>query len=320
MKYNNKKFAEIEKIITDKTSACANEIYYMLNRMQAMFKYSGLPESIPAAELELQLQMYGDSFLTSVGSKFYALHGHACAEYDEYDNPTEYFVTNTALNISQAFKIDVDGVWIKNDTFGVGIIPLLRKYCALLVENHISIRQAIINARALSIISANDDKTKASADIFLRKLVDGELSAIGEQPFFDGIKSFDVSTGLPLRQLLETEQYLKASMFHELGIDYNPNLKRTVISSFEAQLNDDFLLPLVDNFYENRKLALHKFNQMFNLSTDVQFNSTWLTNQLENQREQEIFQQPLPESESESKSEISYIPNAGGDTSDKIQG
>lgn len=314
MKFNSKAFAEVEKVILDKNHACANEIYYMLNRMQAMFKYSGLPESIPARELELLLQCCGDCFLTKVKGSFYALSGNAGGEPDVYNNPTEYVVDNPALKISRQFKIDVDGVWIKNDTFGVGILPLLRKYCVLLTENHISIRQAIINARALSIISANDDKTKASADIFLKKMVDGELSAIAEQPFFEGIKSFDVSTGLPLRQLLETEQYLKASMFHELGIDYNPNLKRTVISSFEAQLNDDFLLPLVDNFYENRKLALHKFNQMFNLSTDVQFNSTWLTNQLENRREQEIFQQPLP------KSETRFTPNVGSDTSAKVQG
>lgn len=311
MKPYYSKFSELEKIILDKPAACTHEIYYMLARTQSMFKYTGLPDTIPATELELQLQCYGDSFLTKVHGEFYALSGNAGGKYDVYNNPTEYIVNNPALNFSKNLKIDVDGIRIKNDTFAIGILPLLKKYCVMLTENHISIRQAIINARALSIISANDDKTKASADIFLKKMVDGELSAIAEQPFFEGIKSFDVSAGLPLRQLLESEQYLKASMFHELGIDYNPNLKRTVVSSFEAQLNDDFLLPLVDTFYACRLDAIEKFNRMYNLSVDVQFNSTWLTNQLENQHEKEIFLSPV---------ESSSTTNEGGDTSDKIQG
>lgn len=315
MKHNLKEYAEFEKTILDKSKASTYEIMYMLNRTQSMFKYDNLPESIPQAEIELALQMYGDCFLTKIGDSFYALTGNAGGEYDVYNNPTEYVISNSALKISKSFKIDVDGIRIKNDTFAVGILPLLRKYCILLTENHISIRQAIINARALSIISANDDKTKASADIFLKKMVDGELSAIAEQPFFDGIKSFDVSTGLPLRQLIETEQYIKASMYHELGIDYNSNLKKSVISSFEAALEDDFLLPLVDNFYTCRVDAIEKFNALYGLNINVSFNSTWLTNQLENQREQEIYKAPITDTELVPSTNIE-----GGESNVEVQG
>lgn len=289
MKRTSAEYAELEKVLIDKGKAINSEISYMLCRLQSMFKYDNLPASIPATELELALQVYGDCFLTKVNDKYYALTGNAGGEYDEYNNPTEYVVDNPALKISKNFKIGVEGIRIKNDTFAFGMLPLLKKYCVLLTENHISIRQAIINARALSIISANDDKTKASADIFLKKLVDGELSAIAEQPFFDGVKSFDVSAGVPLRQLLDTEQYLKAAMYHELGIDANPNLKRSVISSFEVELNDDFLLPLVDNFYDCRFHALTAFNEMYGLNVKIDFDSTWKTNQIENLKEQQLL-------------------------------
>lgn len=289
MKRTKSEYAELEKILTEKTTACNYEIGYMLCRLQSMFKYENLPLTIPATELELSLQLYGDCFLTQVNGKFYALTGNAGGEYDEYNNPTLYIVDNPALKLSRSFKIGVEGIRIKNDTLSTGMLPLLKKYCVLLTENHISIRQAIINARALSIISANDDKTKVSADMFLKKLVDGELSAIAEQPFFDGIKSFDVAAGVPLRQLLEGEQYIKATMYHDFGIDANVNMKRSVVSSFEAEMNDDFLLPLVDNFYDCRFSALQAFNALYGLNVKVDFNSTWKTNQIENLKEQQLL-------------------------------
>ena len=289
VKRDNREFIDFENSIKDKTAACNNEIGYMLCRLQSMFKYDNLPKTIPATELELALQLYGDCFFTEHNGKFYVLTGNAGGEYDEYNNPTLYTVNNTALNINKNYKIGVEGIRIKNDTFALGMLPLLKKYCVLLTENHISIRQAIINARALSIISANDDKTKVSADMFLKKLVDGELSAIAEQPFFEGVKSFDVSSGLSLRQLLEAEQYIKGVLYHELGIDYNPNLKRSVISSFEAELNDDFLLPLVDNFYDCRFNALQAVNDMYGLNIKVDFDSIWKTNQIENLKEQQLL-------------------------------
>ena len=287
MKQND--FSELEKFILNKSFACDYEIKYMLNRCLAMFKYENLPATIPQSNLELLLQTKGSCFLTKYNDSFYALDGTQGGEYNCYNQPTKFIVSNSALNISKDYVIGVDGVLIKNDFFSLGILPIIKKYCVMLIENHISIRQAIINARAISIISANDDKTKASADIFLKKMVDGELSVIGETPFFEGIKSYDISKGLSLRELIEVEQYLKAAMYHELGIDANLNLKRSVISSFEVELNDDFLLPLVDNFYNCRLSAIQQFNKMYGLNVKISFASSWLTNQLENLKEQQIL-------------------------------
>jgi hypothetical protein len=282
-------FSDFEKVILNKSLACDTEIKYMLNRCLSMFHYENLPATIPQSNLELLLQTKGSCFLTKHNGNFYALEGNEGGEYDVYNNPTKFIVSNSALNISKDFNIGNEGVLIKNDFFSLGILPIVKKYCVMLKKNHISIRQAIINARAISIISANDDKTKASADIFLKKMVEGELSVIGETPFFEGIKSYDISKSLALRELIEIEQYLKAAMYHELGIDANLNLKRSVISSFEVELNDDFLLPLVDNFYNCRLTAIQQFNKMYNLDVKISFASSWLTNQLENLKEQKIL-------------------------------
>lgn len=278
-------------VIMNKEKAIQNEISYMLNRTQAMFHYENLPSTIPALELELILQTKGNAFITEHEGKLYAFSGNAGGELDEYYRPSIYTVANPALNISKNYKIGVEGVLIKNDSLELGLLPLFAKYSVLLIENKISMRQAIINARILSIISAPDDRTKASADLFLKKIVDGELAAIAETPFFEGIKAYNISAGSNrnITQLIEAEQYLKASLFNEIGLDANYNMKRESISNSEAELNDDFLLPLVDDFINCRRQALKEINKMFDTNITVDFASTWLTNELENEKQKAIY-------------------------------
>ena len=278
-------------IILNKEKAIQNEIGYMLNRTQSMFHYENLPSTIPALELELILQTKGNAFITKHKNNLYVFSGNAGGELDEYYRPKIYTVTNPALKINSNYLIGVEGVLIKNDSLELGLLPLFSKYSLLLVENRISMRQAIINARVLSIIAAPDDRTKASADLFLKKLVDGEIAAIAETPFFEGIKSHNVTAGAnrTISQLIESEQYLKASLFNEIGLDANYNMKRESISSNEAELNDDFLLPLVDDFINCRRQALKEINEMFNTEITVEFSSTWLTNQMENEKQKAIY-------------------------------
>lgn len=291
MKKHVKSFLEYSANILDKAQAVDDDIAYMLDRTQSMFRYENLPESVPQEYLELYLQTSGVAFFTQVDGKFYCFQGNCGGRLDEYYRPTTFVVANPYLNLYKEFEIDVDGVLIRNDTLEQGLLPLFKKYCTLTAENNVSIRQAIINTRALSIISASDDKTKASADLFLKKLVDGDLVAIGENPFFDGVKAYNVNQSQSvLTHLIEVQQYLKASMFNEIGLDANYNMKRERISANEAELNDDFLLPLIDNMIQCRRYALEKINKMFELDISVDFASTWKTNELENEKEQEIYE------------------------------
>jgi len=81
-------------------------------------------------------------------------------------------------------------------------------------------------------------------------------------------------------------QYTKASWFNELGLNANYNMKRESINSDESQLNDDALLPLVDDMLNCRRLAAEKVNAMFGTSISVDFASSWQDNQQEIDAEQ----------------------------------
>ncbi len=265
---------------SDKTKVFNAYCDYMFARTQSMFIYTNLPDTIPQIWLEQYLQRNGSCIITKVNGKLYALLGNAGGEYDEYYQPTLYTVANPALNISKSYKIGVDCVYCKNTFDGVSLTPLISRYCGLMTENLLTTRLSDINMRMINLLSAQDDNTLASTKQYLKDLEQGKLGVIGEQPFFDGIKlqSNSVGSGDYMIQFIELQQYLKGSFYNELGINANFNMKREALSGEELAMNDDMLMPLIDNMLSQRRDFVSQLNKMFGLDVYVDFGSTWHTN------------------------------------------
>lgn len=262
----------------DKSASIKYYVRYMLNRTQAMFEYEGLPDTIPHREIELMLQVNGHTAITSVDGKFYALWGSEGGEVDVYYRPTRYIVANPALNLSANYKIGEDCAVIYNDSMHLGLLPMYRRYATLLAENDISIRLATINTRPIAMISAPDDRTKTAGDKYLADLEAGKAGVIAENGFLDGIRVQPYSTTAgrsTITQLIELQQYLKAGWFNDIGLQANYNMKRESINSNEAQLNDDALLPLVDNMLACRQRGLDTANKLYGLNMSVKLASSW---------------------------------------------
>lgn len=269
--------------LTNKKMIIDTHINYMLNRTNEMFRYEGLPNTIPKRNLELLLQTHGHCAITKVNGDLYALYGSMGGEPNPYYMPTRYVVANPALNFSKDLKIDSECVVIPNDSTYMGLIPLFMRYAHALCENEISLNMASINTRMLSLISAGDDKTKTAGEKYLSDIVAGKLGVIAENAFLDGIKSQPYGTTQTgtLTSLIEYEQYLRAGWFNDLGLNANYNMKRESINSGESQLNNDMLMPLVDNMLECRQLAIEEINKMYGTNIIVSLNSSWEVNQTE---------------------------------------
>lgn len=266
----------IDYLVNKKKSA-QSYASYMIMRLQKMFRYQNLPETIPQEFLEGYLMESGSCCIAKVNGDLYALLGSPGGEPDPYYRPTKYIVANPALRLSAEYKIDEDCVVMRNDFLWMGLMPLVYRYSALLAENMLTIRVADIVLRAVAMLSAPDDKTKEAARQYLKDLADGKLGVIGENRFFDGVKmqSPPSNNGSYLTQFIELDQYLKGSFFQEIGIDALSNMKRESLSEGETHLNEGTLLPLVDHMLEIRQQDLVKVNQMFATNIEVDFDSTW---------------------------------------------
>lgn len=277
MKMKDNIYSLYQKQIKDKDTAVTEFMANTLAKTQSMFEYVGLPGSIPQKELERLLQTTGNAFVTSVDGVLYALSGGKCGTPDVYGRATLYTVANPALQLNKTYDIQKDGVLIENDTNGESLLPLIGRYAVLYTDGLISLNTASVLTRITMLISASDDKTKHSADEFLRKIQDGEFSIIGENAFFKGVnmQTAPTTNSVYITQLIELIQYYKASMYNELGLNANYNMKRERLNLGEVSMNVDVLLPYVDNMLKERQNAVEKINKMFDTEISVKLSSSW---------------------------------------------
>lgn len=292
--------------ILNKKLSVRKYVWTMLNRINQMFEYTGLPETIPKEILELYLQINGQCCITEVGGKLFALPGGLGGPPDPYYRPTLYIAAVPGLrdgdhSFSKAMKItnhlepfsavDYSGecVLVKNDTLMEGMLYMLARYATQLTENDISIRSAQINARAHVNITAETDTEAASARAYLSALEAGKLEIVMGKAMMDSlnVQNISMNSANIIIQLIELQQYLKASWYNEIGLNANFNMKREYQSEEELQANTDVLLPLVDNMLECRQNALEAVNKKYGTSISVDKNSSWENKQQERDTEQE---------------------------------
>lgn len=290
--------------ILDKRKSIYNYVLMMFDRTNQMFEYKGLPDTIPANMLELYLQINGHIGWLEWNGNLYALPGGWGGAPDPYYRPTIYIVANPALGGSHDCKIvnhlppfdetvwstKPDCVLMRNDTNMRGLFYLFSRYATELSENDISIRSAQINSRQQSIIAASTDREIASARAYIKALEDGKLEAVMDQAMATkGIRATNVSvqSANVIIQLIELQQYLKASWYNEIGLNANFNMKREYLSEEELMAQTDTLIPLIDDMLRCRKEAIEVVNSTFGTSISVDKNSAWENKQKELETEQE---------------------------------
>ena len=280
----------------------------MLNKSVTMFDYQGLPETIPPEIIERYLQCYGYVTFIEHEGNFYVVNGALGGEPNIYNEPTQITVSNPVIG-SKTFDIDVDCIVISNDYMKTGLLPIYNRYCYLMVENDVTMVQANINQRIASIITANDDPTRESAELYLKKIEEGKTGVIMDNKLFDSLKVFtnNSTNNVQLMDLVQYQQYLKASLYNEIGLNSNYNMKKERLISGELEQNADILYPLVDGMLECRQAGIKKVNEMFDLNITVELDSSWnrekATPEIDEpeQEEQDPEEEKDPEEENESE-------------------
>lgn len=301
----NGTYTYFQKYVKDKNKSVTQIIENTLIKTQSMFFYSGLPETLPPCELENILQRRGYAFVTEYNNNLYAFGGGFGGELNEYYKPTKITVANPFFNLSKIYDIDKDGVLFKNDYLCRGLLPIVGKYAVLLTDVGISLNTVAILTRLNMLISASDDKTKESAEIFIEKILNGDLSVIAENAFLKGVnvQSITQNNNVNISQLIELTQYYKANLLNEIGLNSNFNMKRERLTENEILLNSDDLLPFVENMLTERKKAVEKLNKKYGLNVSVDLKCSWKTEKENNDKTNENLETETEE-ETETKKEI----------------
>lgn len=269
-----------------------SQLLYMLSRTRRIFKWSGLPDTVKERNLELILQTKGCVCWDDITKEEYevpGLHVFFGARGGKPDidlMPTDFIIANPALRGgSKVLKIGKDCVVMPNDSMYQGLLPLLSKYCFALAQNELTMSVVNTMARTALIFSADDDEQKENIDNFIADLKEGKYSSILSDKIM-GMENMGVQPGATasaavLTNLIEVEQYWKASMYNDLGLNANWNAKRESLSSSESLLNTDTLKPFITDMLKCRQDFAEEVNKMFGTNISVELDSAWEDNEEE---------------------------------------
>ena len=125
-----------------------------------------------------------------------------------------------------------------------------------------------------------EETEKIAFENYLKKLEDGEQSALVGNLVMDSIKMQDYASSAHqmLTDLIEVEQYLKASWLRLFGMNENFNMKRESIMGDEASMGEDSIMTLLQDMLNQRKIACEKINKIFNLNVSVHFSNIFENN------------------------------------------
>lgn len=290
----------------DKESLTRMHIRYMFARTAQMFKWNGLPSTVPAYIFEQQMQALGHCILAEHEYGIYSFTGGIGGLPDVYYRGTEYVVANPALNFDKTYKIDEDCVFCRNDHMLNGLMPLNRKYATLLAENELSFYVGEINSRLQWLFNGSTDADKLIADALIDALESGKLYSVSSPEFTGGIKLQPAGqwAAQTLQEIIEAEQYIKASWYNELGLDANYNMKRESLTMTESQMNSSALLPLIDDMYECRKETIKTAHDLLGLNLECQYNSAWMNEQEQADAETETAENAADDTETPTETEI----------------
>lgn len=283
--------------ILDKQTSVFNYVQYMFDRTNTMFRYSGLPETIPEPMFEYMIQIYGSVAIIEHKGDLYAMRCNFGGPPDPYYRPTQAVIANPALDLGETYRVVNHlppferALWermppcvrVLNDSQIQGLLPLFSRYATQMAENDVSIRSAQINLRQQHIIAADNGVEAQSAAKYIQDLEDGKLSFIAKRSFTEGVSVSNVASGTSniIIQLIELQQYLKASWYNEIGLNSNFNMKRQYMSADEVNSSADIMLPLIDNMYDSRKSAVEAINKQFGTSISVEKDSAWEKKQIQ---------------------------------------
>ena len=304
-------------ILQNKQMLVDSYFKYMMNKTIRMFEYKNLPETIPQRELELILQVCRFAIFTKVktddGEQLFVFYGGLGGMPNEYYQPTQAIVSNPylkfskVLNLDDYIKKDGNAVLGWNDSMHIGLFSLNNRYACLLAETDLTLKYQLVNMRFNNVLTADDDATKESLKQMYQDVEDGTGFGIVvtkqfmEQSSIDKIELRSQSHQMQLKDTIETKQYLMGSWLNELGLNANYNMKREAINESEADLNEDSLLPMIDDMLYQRELLCKSLNEKFGTNISVELSSSWkkIRKEIELREEQQESETQIEENVSE---------------------
>ena len=280
----------------------ADGFYYwfwkITNLLLQMFDYTGLPESVPAREIELNLLMTGHAVIVRKENGELFCPNTSIYDQDEYYQPTHAIFANPVVDSEQVYTIGEDCAIIYNSSLKEsmwyirtdnGMLSFIKRYARMLADIESTINIYTVNQRLTAVPVTEDQNVAQSIKAFFKKLIQGKREIITDNNLIESFRNVDIIGKTTLKDgindwLIARDKTLE-QMFRELGVRmYQP--KKAQVTESELESNDQVLLIALDDFLKARreglKMVSRVFNESWSVSISDKFDIIQVTNNTQN--------------------------------------
>ena len=289
---------------------------FILKDIFRIFIFDGLPETINERFFKYTLFLYGKVtfFKDKDNDKLLALNGAPSGQQDIYYVPEEMIVSNPRLLKPYNLKRGVDcevvycsDIDVYNQFEFGGLYTLVAKTATMLADGDLSISVAQKNKRLINVLAAEDQNTKNSIDVVIKKQYSGEPYAVVMKSLIDNVQSVPIvekGTNQDLMQLIEAQQYILSHFYESLGLQTHDQMKKERLITAEVNDNDNIAKLNIDDILASIQEGLDRVNAMFGTNISVKLNPVLIVqSNPEEQQSDEASEEEPKEQQSDEASE-----------------
>ena len=284
---------------------------FILRDVFQLFKFEGIPATVDETFMKYCLFLNGKvTFFKLDSGDLVALNGTYSGDPNIYYVPDKMLVSNPRLIKSYRMQRDTECVVVycsEPDIYNVtgdfgGLYTLISRTATMLADGDLSINVSQKNKRLINVLSAEDQNTKDSIDIVIRKQYNGEPYAVVNKSLIDNVQSVPITdkTGgtNDILQLVECQQYILSHFYEALGLQTHDNMKKERLITAEINDNDNLAKLNIDDILCTIQNGLDKVNAMFDTNISISLNPL-----LEERSEETSEEEPEGQSEETSEEE-----------------
>lgn len=278
--FSHKNIDKIYKV-NDVTIGFRYWYWKLFNVLQSMFVYQGLPDTLPAREIEINLLLTGHCVIFDYDEDIITANTNIFG-YDLYYRPTKATYANPEINID-TLTIGDDCEIIYNNSLmdNVSYIPcdaslntFIARYARQLADIEATINIDMVNNRIVSFPVASNDGVMQSLKTFFKKWRNGESSILSDDNIIQAFRNVDIAakqTKNGINDWLIARDKILEQFFREIGVKmYQP--KKAQVSEDEVTANNQLLLISHDDMLKCRQEGIERVNAHYGLDITVSLN------------------------------------------------
>jgi hypothetical protein len=292
----NKKRKEFLYDVADVSAGYDYWFYKLLNYCLGIYKYTGLPKSLPAREILVNLIMTGHAVIFQDKGALVTTKT-VLYDFDLYYRPTRATYGNVKI-FSRQLKLGIDsevvylnrieGNILTNQAVDSGLKTFILRYARQLADLESTANIYAVNMRATSFPVAADDITREQIENFYNKMILGERAVIADNLIIECFRNVPIAESRmrdTLNDILIARDKILENFFRDIGIKFRQEQKKAQLTEDEVEADEQLLVIDVAQMREVQQEGFDRVNDLFGTNIKVEINPLYDRNTYTNKME-----------------------------------